>query len=83
MVINFKSWLRTVVGCAAQEVDLPEEVSTIGDLAAWLAGQHPHASDLLSAPGELRFIIERRYVDIRHEIAGAPRVEIYPPVTGG
>jgi sulfur-carrier protein len=83
MKVKFNSWLKTKTGCPVDEIDPPAEVKTIADLSRFLAARYDAAASLFETPEALRYVVDRRYVDPSHELAGSQTIEIYPPVTGG
>lgn len=83
MKLNFHSWLKSTIGHDSEEIILPNEVKTVGDLATHLAARHENAASVFEVPEALRYVIDRRYVTPDHELGDAASVDIYPPVTGG
>ena len=83
MNITYRSWLKSVTGRENDEISLPENVETISDLAAFLGSRYESAAAVFELPEALRYVVDRRYVDPSHKIAGVEAIEIYPPVTGG
>ena len=83
MKITFHSWLKATIGSGHDEIELPENIKTISDLASFLGRRHEAAAAVFELPEALRYVIDRRYVATDFEIAGSDAVEIYPPLTGG
>ena len=83
MKVTYFSWLRTKTGCADEMVNLPPDVTNVGELITFLGGQHPGLQEIASQNGSIRCTINRRYVDFSHPVNSADDVTIFPPVTGG
>ncbi|HEV7371469.1 molybdopterin converting factor subunit 1 [Arenibaculum sp.] len=83
MKIIYFSWLRTKAGTPAEEIGLPDGVTTVGGLLDHLGEVRPGLRDVLKTPGALRCTVNRRYVDPSHPVAASDEVSIFPPVTGG
>lgn len=83
MKVTYFSWLRTRVGTSAEEIGLPDGVTTVGGLLDFLGEARPGLRDVLKTPGALRCTVNRRYVDPSHPVGASDEVAIFPPVTGG
>jgi sulfur-carrier protein len=75
--------LRDVLGTAAENVDLPREVSTVRALLAWLA-QRGGAWTQELAPGRaVRVAVNHDVARADTPIRAGDEVALFPPVTGG
>lgn len=83
MRVTYFSWLRSKTGLASEEIDLPEGCNTIASLVNFLSGRYPDLAAVASAEGNLRFTVNRRYVERDHPVASVDTVGLFPPVTGG
>ncbi len=77
------AWVREKIGKDGEQVEPPGEVTTIGELAAWLAQRGSGYAEALSDPSALRAAIDQRFVPFDAPIAGAREIALFPPVTGG
>lgn len=82
MKLVYFAWVREQVGQAEEEVDLPADVSTIGDLLAWLATRGDNYAMFENA-GSLRAAINQEHVTHAEPIRDAREIAIFPPMTGG
>ncbi|MEP7205758.1 MAG: molybdopterin converting factor subunit 1 [Casimicrobiaceae bacterium] len=75
--------LREAFGASGEEVPLPDDVRTVGALAAWLAERGgPWAAEL--APGRaLRVAVNYHVARPESAVAPGDEVALFPPVTGG
>jgi sulfur-carrier protein len=81
--ILYFAWLRTKTGTASEEVVLPAEVTTVGELMQWLAGQRPGFAAALAAPGVVRAAVNQDYAELGDPVRPGDEVAFFPPVTGG
>jgi molybdopterin synthase sulfur carrier subunit len=83
MRVTYFSWLRLKTGLAFEEIELPNGCNTIALLVDFLAGRYPDLAAVASAEGNLRFTVNRRYVERDHPVEPLDTVGLFPPVTGG
>jgi molybdopterin synthase sulfur carrier subunit len=83
MKILYFAWLRTKTGTASEQVSPPAEVTTVGELMQWLAGQRPGFAEALAAPGVVRAAVNRDYALPGDPVRPGDEVAFFPPVTGG
>ncbi len=83
MKILYFAGLRTRIGRGEEEVDLPAEIRTVGQLIQWLRDRGG-AYAAAFAPGALvRAAVDQDYAGLDHPLSGAAEVAFFPPVTGG
>ena len=77
------AWVRERIGKAEELLAPPPQVTTVGELIAWLASQGGEYAYAFENPKIIRAAIDRLHV--RHEaaIAGAQEIAFFPPMTGG
>jgi sulfur-carrier protein len=83
MKILYFAWLRTKTGTASEEVTPPAEVTTVGELMRWLAGERPGFAAALAAPGVVRAAVNQDYAEPSDPVRPGDEVAFFPPVTGG
>ena len=84
MQVRYFAWLRHRVGTAAEEVDPPAEIATVGQLGDWLAERSPGFAEAWRTPGLVRVAVNQTHVsDADAPVAPADEVAFFPPVTGG
>ena len=71
--------VREAVGTGEERIDLPAIVSTIADLADWLAERHPIFADR----DRLRVAVDQVMARFDTPIGDAKEIAFFPPVTGG
>jgi len=72
--------VRDLVGRAEEEVELPDGVARIEELAAWLVGHHPSLDGRLTY---VRFARNEELVELAAPVAEGDVVALLPPVAGG
>ncbi len=54
MRLLYFAWVREKTGIAAEEVELPSEVTTVAELMAWLKTRGPEYADAFQRAGVMR-----------------------------
>jgi molybdopterin converting factor subunit 1 len=67
-------------GKSEEELELPETVRTIGDLAAFLEREHPALAGRL---GAVRFAVNEEFADASATVRHGDVIALIPPVSGG
>jgi sulfur-carrier protein len=81
--ILYFAWVRERVGKAEEELELPDAVSTVGELMRWLAGRGEEYAEAFANPRVIRAALDRNHVKADAAIAGAREIAFFPPMTGG
>jgi molybdopterin synthase sulfur carrier subunit len=77
------AWVRERIGKAEEEISLPPEVITVGDLLNHLKGLGEEYEMALQFPEAIRVAIDMEHVE-HDEPIGTPReIGLFPPMTGG
>jgi sulfur-carrier protein len=77
------AWVREKLGRADEAVTLPANVTTVGELMAWLAARGENYHDVFSRVGVVRAAVDQTHAQPTQPIAGAREIAFFPPVTGG
>jgi sulfur-carrier protein len=77
------AWVRERIGKAEEEIDLPEDVKTVGELLNFLAARGEDYSEALKFPEAIRVALDQEHADHSEKIAGVKEIGIFPPMTGG
>ncbi len=83
MKLKYFAWVRERVGLPEEEVDLPPEVETAGDLIRWLAGRGEGYAHALERPEAIRVAVDQAHVPQEASVRAAREVALFPPMTGG
>jgi len=83
MKIRYFAWVRERVGKTDEDVELPLNVTTIGDLMKWLANRGDEYAHAFENPRVIRAAIDRSHARPEAAIAGAREIAFFPPMTGG
>jgi molybdopterin synthase sulfur carrier subunit len=77
------AWVRERIGKAEEEISLPSEVVTVGDLLNHLKGLGEEYEMALQFPEAIRVAIDMEHAE-HDEPIGRPReIGLFPPMTGG
>jgi molybdopterin synthase sulfur carrier subunit len=77
------AWVREKIGKPGETIDVPEQVSTVGELLNHLKGFGEEYQEALQHDRVIRVAIDQEHADYDEPIAGAREIGIFPPMTGG
>jgi sulfur-carrier protein len=77
------AWVREKVGKGSEDIALPPEIATIGELIAWLKTRGPEFANAFARDEVIRAAIDRSHVRRDALIGNAREIAFFPPVTGG
>lgn len=77
------AWVRERIGKGEEELEIPAEVKTAGELVSWLATLGEGYEEALRFPKAIRVAVNQEHVEHNELIAGAREIGIFPPMTGG
>jgi len=77
------SWIREKIGRSEEEIEIPNTVSTVGELINYLKGVDESYQRALEPTAIIRVAIDHEHVEHDASIAGASEIAIFPPMTGG
>lgn len=77
------AWVREKAGRAEESVELPADVTTVGDVIRWLKSRGPEYAAAFEQGDVIRAAIDQTHVKHSAAIAGAREIAFFPPVTGG
>lgn len=83
MKLLYFAWVRERIGLTEEEVALPGDLATVGDLVAWLKTRGPEYEHALAEPSVIRVAVDRVHARPEAPLAGAREVALFPPMTGG
>jgi sulfur-carrier protein len=83
MKLIYFAWVRERIGVAEEDIDLPADVKTAGDLLQWLRGRGAGYAEALRDPKVIRVAVNQEHVDHGEPISGAREIALFPPMTGG
>ena len=83
MKLLYFAWLRTRIGCAEEEVEVPANVRTVAALLGWLQSRGGRYAEALRDLSIVRVAVNQDYVTREHPVREGDEVAIFPPVTGG
>jgi molybdopterin synthase sulfur carrier subunit len=83
MKVRYFAWMKRTVGVAEEEVTLPADVTTVGELVAWLRQKSGGHAEALAEGAAFGAAVDKRTVPFDATLAGASEVAFFPPFTGG
>jgi sulfur-carrier protein len=83
MKLRYFAWVRERVGKTEEEIELPPNVTTIGELVGWLSVRGEEYAYAFENPKVIRAAINRTHVLPDTRIDAASEIAFFPPMTGG
>lgn len=84
MKLVYFSWVRERIGAGEEEVDLPPEVTNVGELLAWQKSRGPEYEAAFEHEKVIRVALDKEHVGDRSEkLSGVSEAAFFPPMTGG
>ncbi|HXK54014.1 MAG TPA: molybdopterin converting factor subunit 1 [Hyphomicrobiales bacterium] len=83
MKILYFAWVRERTGRAEEDIDVPADVATVGELIGWLKSRGPEFEHAFTDAAVIRAAIDRIHVKHDARLAGAGEIAFFPPMTGG
>ncbi|MFZ6767117.1 molybdopterin converting factor subunit 1 [Undibacterium sp. Di26W] len=81
--LRFFASVREKLGLSSQEVEVPPEVQTVGDVRQWLIQRGDVWADVLAPDRALRMAFNQQMCEPDKRISERAEVAFFPPVTGG
>ena len=81
--LKYFASVRESLGLAQERVELPESVSTVGDVRAWLRARGGAWAETLAEGRALRMACNQVMTDAGARVTEGCEVAFFPPVTGG
>lgn len=83
MHLLYFAWVKEKTGIAAEDVDVPGDVTTIAELIVWLKARGPEFAHAFERAEVIRAAIDQTHARHDTRIGGAREIAFFPPVTGG
>ena len=77
------AWLRERMGTAAEQVVVPQGVTTVAELTDWLRRRSPAFEASLAGNRTVRCAVNQTFATGTTPVAAGDEVAFFPPVTGG
>lgn len=77
------AWVREKIGKSEEEIALPAEVITVGDLLNYLKTLGEEYEAALEHDRVIRVALDQEHAHHSDKISGAREIGIFPPMTGG
>lgn len=83
MKLLYFAWIREKIGREQEEIDLPHDVATVGELILWQKQRGPEFEDAFAQSDLVRVAINQTHVQHSENLKDAREIAFFPPVTGG
>jgi molybdopterin synthase sulfur carrier subunit len=81
--LRYFAWVRERVGKPEEEIDLPPEIKTVGELVQWLASRGEEYAYAFDNPKVIRAAVDKTHVQPSASVRDAREIAFFPPMTGG
>jgi sulfur-carrier protein len=81
--LRYFAWVRERIGKGEEDVELPAEIATVGELMQWLASRGEEYADAFSDARAVRAAVDWTHVRPEAPVAAAEEIAFFPPMTGG
>ena len=81
--IVYFAWVRERIGKGSENIELPADVKTVGDLIAHLSTLGEEYAAAFAVPGVIRAALDEEHADHGEAIGAAREIALFPPMTGG
>ena len=81
--LRYFAWVRERVGLPEEDVEVPDGVTTVGELMTWLSARGEEYAHAFENPNVIRAAIDRAHVKPQAAIGKATEIAFFPPMTGG
>ena len=81
--IRYFAWLRERMGRGEENLSLPPDVATVGDLAGWLRQRDHAGSAAFTDLATVRAAVNQTFAPPATPVQDGDEVAFFPPVTGG
>ena len=83
MKIFYFSWVRDMIGVGREDITLPENVTTVEQLAGWLQDKGAGYAKAFADLSIIRAAVNQEHVKLDHPVGADDEIAFFPPVTGG
>lgn len=83
MKLLYFAWLRQKIGKAEENLDVPADITQVGQLLDWLETLGPNYATALKERKAVKVAVNQDYVGLNHPVKAGDEVALFPPVTGG
>ncbi|MBM3520532.1 MAG: molybdopterin converting factor subunit 1 [Alphaproteobacteria bacterium] len=83
MRVLYFARVRQIVGRGEDQIEIPDSVATVGDLADFLAKGDAGCAAAFADRRTLKAAVDKSHASFETSIKGAREVAFFPPVTGG
>jgi molybdopterin synthase sulfur carrier subunit len=83
MKIRYFAWVRERIGKPEEDIEIPVNVTTVGQLMTWLAGRGEEYANAFDNPKVIRAALDKAHVNPQTPIGKASEIAFFPPMTGG
>jgi molybdopterin synthase sulfur carrier subunit len=77
------AWVRERIGKTEEEITLPSDARTAGDVLNWLITRGEEYAYAFENPKVIRIALDRTHVKHDAPLGDAREIAFFPPMTGG
>ncbi len=77
------AWVREQIGVDEENIELPVDVKTGGDLMKWLKSRGDNYAMALEHSDAIRIAVDQEHIHHSETLGDAKEIALFPPMTGG
>jgi molybdopterin synthase sulfur carrier subunit len=81
--LKYFAWVRERIGKPEEDVEIPADVTTAGELVTWLSRRGEEYGYAFENPKVIRVAVDKAHVQPDAPIKNAREIAFFPPMTGG
>lgn len=83
VTLRYFAWVRERTGLPEEQIALPDDVATVGELLAWLKTRGPEFEHAFEQEAVIRTAVDHVHAGPEVSIREAREIAFFPPMTGG
>ncbi|MEI9931404.1 MAG: molybdopterin converting factor subunit 1 [Rhizomicrobium sp.] len=83
MTLLYFAWVRQKIRKSEEQLDLPQDIKTVAELAALLARRDGGYAAAFADLKRVRAAVNQSHVSFDAPVSAGDEVAFFPPVTGG
>ena len=83
MKLLYFAWIRQRIGQGSESLELPGDISTVGDLIAHLITRGEGYGHAFADLSLIKVAVNQDFADLETCLSDTDEVAFFPPVTGG
>lgn len=83
LTIHYFASIREALDKSEQQLELPQAVSSVGELVSYLAASDARLQSVLDGERRVLVAVNQTVVGFDHSLSANDEIAFFPPMTGG